>query len=201
MAPRSPQVYIQVSSMGLQRHISFPLQHHLGPPFPLPFNPQYAPSHAILQPCWVSFSSLCRPQSFSHLGFGSFLFFFLNIYLFLFIHLAVLGLKLQHVRSSSLTRDWTPALGVWSLSHWTSREVPLGLGSLITSTSYTSLLCPAFPWQTAIILQIQPQLLLGEQPSVQEAAFPSLQSQARTPVISHGLSQGPIAMLITLSTV
>ena len=35
--------------------------------------------------------------------------------------------QLQHVGSSSLTRDWTqaPALGVWNLSHWTTREVPL----------------------------------------------------------------------------
>ena len=31
------------------------------------------------------------------------------------------------VESSSLTRDQTrpPALGAWSLSHWTTREVPL----------------------------------------------------------------------------
>ena len=35
--------------------------------------------------------------------------------------------QLQHVGSSFLTRDWTqaPALGVWSLSYWTTREVPL----------------------------------------------------------------------------
>ena len=47
------------------------------------------------------------------------------------VYLAVQGLScgnfwLQHAGSSSLTRDWTqpPALGVPSLSHWISREVP-----------------------------------------------------------------------------
>ena len=36
------------------------------------------------------------------------------------------GFLVQHVGSSSLTRDWTltPALGAWSPSHWTTREVP-----------------------------------------------------------------------------
>ena len=32
--------------------------------------------------------------------------------------------KLQNVESSSLTRDYSPALGVQSLSRWTTREVP-----------------------------------------------------------------------------
>ena len=34
---------------------------------------------------------------------------------------------LWHVGSSSLTRDrtWAPALGAWSLSHWTTRQVPV----------------------------------------------------------------------------
>ena len=37
-------------------------------------------------------------------------------------------LQVQYVGSSSPTRGgtWTPALGAWSLSHWTTREVPLG---------------------------------------------------------------------------
>ena len=59
---------------------------------------------------------------------SSFFFFFK-----IFIYLAVPGLDcsmqdllLQHVRSGSLTRDWTqaPALGAQSLRHWTTREVP-----------------------------------------------------------------------------
>ena len=48
--------------------------------------------------------------------------FCLNIYL-----LGCAGSSLQHVGSSSLTRDGTlgpPVSGVWSLSHWTTREVP-----------------------------------------------------------------------------
>ena len=53
---------------------------------------------------------------------------FKNIY-FCFIYLlslAVPGLRYSIVESSSLTRDWTWAseLGVQSLSHWSSREVP-----------------------------------------------------------------------------
>ena len=34
---------------------------------------------------------------------------------------------MQHAGSGSLTRDhtWPPVLGVWSLSRWTTREVPL----------------------------------------------------------------------------
>ena len=56
--------------------------------------------------------------------------------IFLFIYLDTSGLsctqdlQLQHMGSSSLTRNQTgpPALGAWSLSHWTTREVPsLGL--------------------------------------------------------------------------
>ena len=36
------------------------------------------------------------------------------------------GLYLQHAGSSSLTRGWTwdPGIGMQSLSHWTTREVP-----------------------------------------------------------------------------
>ena len=60
-------------------------------------------------------------------------------YMYIFIYLAALDLswgtwdfQLQHVKSSSLTRDqtWFPALGAQSLSHWTTREVPLTLFSL-----------------------------------------------------------------------
>ena len=66
-----------------------------------------------------------RPQS----GPVAFFFFFL-----IFLHLVALGLscglwalQLQHAGSGSLTRrqTWPLALGVWSLSHWTTREVPL----------------------------------------------------------------------------
>ena len=41
------------------------------------------------------------------------------VYIYLFV-------KLQHMGSSSLIRDQTldPALGAWSLSHWTVREIP-----------------------------------------------------------------------------
>ena len=55
------------------------------------------------------------------------------LFVYLFIYLATPGLScgfgdiyLQHVGSSSLTRHQThaPALGAWSLSHWTTREVP-----------------------------------------------------------------------------
>ena len=52
---------------------------------------------------------------------------------FIFIYLAAFyllnGLSLQHVGSSSLTRDQTqvPFLGVWHLTHWTTREVPVSL--------------------------------------------------------------------------
>ena len=60
---------------------------------------------------------------------------FLSLFLkkYLFVYLAVPGLSysmwnlwLQHVGSSSLTRDRTqaPCIGVWSLRHWTTREVP-----------------------------------------------------------------------------
>ena len=31
--------------------------------------------------------------------------------------------QLHHVGSSSQTRDWTWSLGVWSLTHWTTREI------------------------------------------------------------------------------
>ena len=67
-----------------------------------------------------------------------FIFFFQYLfYLFTWLHqvlVAPWGIffffffsQLQHVGSSFLTRDWTqaPALGVWSLSHWTTKEVPL----------------------------------------------------------------------------
>ena len=45
---------------------------------------------------------------------------FLNIYL-----LGCAGAPLWHMGSSSVTRDQTgaPALGAWSLSHWTTRKV------------------------------------------------------------------------------
>ena len=44
----------------------------------------------------------------------------------MFIYLTVLDLYLQRVASSSLIsmEPGPPALGVWSLSHWTPREVP-----------------------------------------------------------------------------
>ena len=66
------------------------------------------------------------------------LFFFL-----IFIYFAAPGLifctrslwsSLRHAGSSSLMRDrtWPPALGAWSLSHWTTREIPPpGLLSLL----------------------------------------------------------------------
>ena len=44
---------------------------------------------------------------------------------YLFIYLfGYTGSKLWHVGSSCLTKDrtWTPALGAWSLSHWTILE-------------------------------------------------------------------------------
>ena len=45
---------------------------------------------------------------------------FLNIYL-----LGCAGASLWHMGSSSMTREQTgaPALGAWSLSHWTTRKV------------------------------------------------------------------------------
>ena len=45
------------------------------------------------------------------------------------------GVGRQHgIYLSSPTRDWTstPALEVWSLNHWTTREVPLSLGFFLT---------------------------------------------------------------------
>ena len=44
--------------------------------------------------------------------------------LLVFIYLAVLALQLQHVGSSSLSREHTgpPALGTGILSHWTTRK-------------------------------------------------------------------------------
>ena len=79
----------------------------------------------------INFLSLAVIESFqlSEKEFHPHFFFFVKI----FIYLAVPGLNcsmqdllLQHVRSSSLTRDWTqaPALGAQSLSHWTTKEVP-----------------------------------------------------------------------------
>ena len=49
---------------------------------------------------------------------------------------------LQCMASSSLTRDWTWApCTVWSLSHWTTREVPIG--TLLLSYSETTKLFPS----------------------------------------------------------
>ena len=47
------------------------------------------------------------------------------------VYCSMQDLQLQHVGSDSLTRDqtWLPCIGVWSLNHWTTREVPLGLFS------------------------------------------------------------------------
>ena len=56
-------------------------------------------------------------------------------FFFLIMYSTVLGLScdiwdlpslLRHVRSSSLAKmePGPPALGVWSLSHWTSRDIP-----------------------------------------------------------------------------
>ena len=82
------------------------------------------------------------------IGFIIFFFFFYHIkvlcwyffnfpkiffFQYLFAYLAVLGLSCgRYVGSSFLTRNqiwpgirpWPPALGAWSLSHWTTREVP-----------------------------------------------------------------------------
>ena len=54
-----------------------------------------------------------KVQSFSRPSFNTYLF-------------VCPGSSLPYVGSSSLNRDEprTPALGVWSLSHWTTREVP-----------------------------------------------------------------------------
>ena len=42
------------------------------------------------------------------------------------LYLQLANSYLQHVESTSLTREqtWAPALGAWNLSHWTTREVP-----------------------------------------------------------------------------
>ena len=50
------------------------------------------------------------------------------------LYLQHMNSELQHVRSSSPTRDRTqaPTLGAWSLSHWTPRKVPV----------YRPCLCP-----------------------------------------------------------
>ena len=60
----------------------------------------------------------------------NFFFFFFNVYIYLAapgLSCSTQGLYLWHAGSSALTRDGTPgppALGVPSLSHWTTREVP-----------------------------------------------------------------------------
>ena len=56
----------------------------------------------------------------------SFFFFFKDNF---YLHIYLFGCctsQLWYVGSSSLTKDraWVPALGTWSLSHWTTREVP-----------------------------------------------------------------------------
>ena len=45
--------------------------------------------------------------------------------IFIYYLFGYTGSKLWHVGSSSLTKDrtWTPALGAWSLSHWTIQVV------------------------------------------------------------------------------
>ena len=60
-------------------------------------------------------------------GISAFFFFLIFIYLAAFYLLN--GLSLQHVGCSSLTRDQTqvPFMGVWHLTHWTTREVPVSL--------------------------------------------------------------------------
>ena len=53
-----------------------------------------------------------------------------------YIYILLIGLRqvLQHVGSSSLTRDqtWAPILRMWSLNHWTMRVVPKYLKILFT---------------------------------------------------------------------
>ena len=65
-------------------------------------------------------NSNCKPTKLTSTVL-SFFFFLFTCFLF-----GYAGSQLQHVGSSSLTRGQTraPALGAWSLSLWTTREVP-----------------------------------------------------------------------------
>ena len=69
----------------------------------------------------------------------------LKIYIYLF---GCTGSTLRHVGPSSLTRDWTRprGLGAWSLSHWTSREVPGLLSKVPASWLHHAVCLQAVFW-------------------------------------------------------
>lgn len=52
--------------------------------------------------------------------------FFKNIFIYLLQWVvAACGISSSwHIRSSSLTKDWSPALGAQALSHWNTRKIP-----------------------------------------------------------------------------
>ena len=78
-------------------------------------------------------------------------------------------LQLQHVGSSSLTKDRTlaPALGAWSLGHWTTREVPVYLFYLFFM-NFMIFLCVRIPsW----LPRGQP---LHLPPSIPSLTFPAM---------------------------
>ena len=82
--------------------------------------------------------------------------FFFNVRLF-----GGTGPQLQHVGSSSLTRDrtWAPALGAQSLNHWASREVP-DLNFYHVSLCEYSIVYLSLCWWTVSIFS--PKILLLE---------------------------------------
>ena len=59
-------------------------------------------------------------KMYNSVAISTFTMFYHHHYLFF---LARLGLKLRHVGSSSWIKPKCPALEVWSLNHWTTREV------------------------------------------------------------------------------
>ena len=75
---------------------------------------------------WVQWRHFCLGEDCVREEFayksGTIILFLTNIYLYLF---GCAGSQLKHVGSSSMTRDQTgsPAIGAWSLSHWTIWEV------------------------------------------------------------------------------
>ena len=77
---------------------------------------------------WKSQRHLSRSQQLvAHCFYPSYAILISLIFIYLDLYCSPKDLQLQHVGPSSLTRGrtWLPALGAPSLTHWTTREVPM----------------------------------------------------------------------------
>ena len=101
--------------------------------------------------------------------------------------------------SSFLTRDWTqaPALGVWSLSHWTTKEVPLACDYWQICSS-----CPSGPilillhyLECPALLYLAPNHLLLTKSQLRyylpQKVFPDTHTHTHTHTLSSGWMRLP----------